>query len=336
MSATQPTLHHLDLSALALGGSHVDFLNHLPGPTFFTVPGKHRAPRQMLVTLLHGNEPSGLKAICELLAEGLQPATDLAIIIAGVDAARAEPIFSHRYLPQERDLNRCFAPPFNTDQERLAQSILDAIDRFDPSLIIDTHNTSSHSRPFCVASHDDEAVLKAASRFSDRLIVIEHALGALMQHSSPQRPVVTAEFGGFMDPDADQHALETLESLWLGEPPPDALPVCLKHPLRLETVQDLEVSYSSSLVERTDLTLLNTIDQLNFREVPAGTTLGWYRNPVHKHLVALDAAGRNRFDDWFTESHETLTTLVPMTLFMATTDPLVANADCLFYFTPAA
>ncbi len=333
MAVTQPTLHNIEFEAIkpTLGDNHLAFIEQLPGASFMQVPGRDRTRRKMIVTLLHANEPSGLKAIHRILTESHVPATDIGIVIASVDAAITDPPFSHRYLPGERDLNRCFALEDNSNQAQLAQSILAAIRRFEPEVVIDTHNTSSHSEPFCVARHRNDDIDRIAAGFADRLIVIRQTLGTLMEHSTDNMPIITTEFGGFMDPGADELAYRSLLNTWTditeAASPTDAL----EHPLRLETHRTLRVSYSSSLDESSDLTILNTIDQLNFKRVPAGTTLGWYREHTHQHLIASHE-GENRFFEHFAESHDTLITRTPMTIFMATTDPLVANSDCLFYF----
>ena len=107
MSSTQNTIRRLPtLTSEILGDSYLDFLQQLGGPAWFTVEGRDTSRRRVIVTLLHGNEPSGLKAVHALLSEEIVPATDLGILVAGADAALCEPLLTHRYIPGERDLNR--------------------------------------------------------------------------------------------------------------------------------------------------------------------------------------------------------------------------------------
>jgi len=281
MASTQNTSRRLPtLTAEILGDSYLDFLQQLGGPAWFTLAGRDTSRRRVIVTLLHGNEPSGLKAVHALLSEEMVPATDLGILVAGADAALCEPLLTHRYIPGERDLNRCFKPPRDSNQGELAEAILDLIYGYAP-----------------------EAV----------------------------------EFGGFMDPNADRLARETLHrfisSHQLTSTNVDAINL-LTHPIRLETEGHLTVTYASSIDTAADLTMVNTIDQLNFRRIEPGTLLGWFNEKkTHQSLIATDRFGTNRYVDCFDQADGLLRARVPMTLFMATTDPVVASADCLLYFT---
>lgn len=293
--------------------------------------------RRAIVTLLHGNEPSGLRAVHQLLREGIKPATHLGILVAAVDAARHPPVFSHRFIPGERDLNRCFAPPYNDPQGQLAANIIALLETFSPEIVIDTHNTSSHSQPFCVTVENSKPVRAIASLFADHLIVINQPLGTLLEYAPAGMPVVTAEFGGFMDPRADELALMTVREFVTADQLPSSplqpLSV-LEHSLRLETGLDLPVAYGSTLIEEASLTMINTIDQLNFRCVPAGHTLGWFTQLDHGHLCVINEEGEDVFEQFFSQDDGLLRTRQEMTLFMATTDPVVANTDCLLYFNP--
>jgi predicted deacylase len=211
MSSTQSAIRHYDSpDELKLGDTTIEFLARLEGPTWITVAGQDPTRRRVIVCLLHGNEPSGLHAIHTLLRERTTPATDLGILIAGVDAAVHEPLLSHRFIPGEKDLNRCFAPPYNREQEKLAENILAKIHNFSPEAVVDTHNTSSHSEPFCVSVSASEAISKLASLFTDSLVIIDQKLGTLLEYLDPNIPAVTVEFGGFMDPNADSLAHESL------------------------------------------------------------------------------------------------------------------------------
>lgn len=334
MKATQSTISRLhNPTSDQLGADHTEFLNSLSGPTWLTLDGEDSSRRRAIVTLLHGNEPSGLHAIHDLLAKGVRPATDLGVMIASVDAATHPPVLSHRFLPEEKDLNRCFSPPYITGQDHLARNILTTLHEFSPEAVVDTHNTSSHSEPFCVALNNTEMIRQLAALFTDRLVIVDKKMGTLLEHI--EVPVLTVEFGGFMDPNANRIAAETLRRFItmddLSQLSESRL-TCLEHPLRLETGRHLTVSYSSSLDEHSDLTMINTIDQLNFKRIDAGVTLGWFREMQHRSLIAQDRHGQDLYHESFAQDDGLLTSRVPMTIFMVTTDPVVANNDCLLYF----
>ncbi len=331
----------------SLGRDPVEFLSILKQPTWITLPGVDNSRSRAIVTLLHGNEPSGLKAVHQLL--GSRPATRLGILVAAVDAALYPPVLSHRYLPTERDLNRCFGVPASraaevalgkapqpTNQTRLAQNILRLLHEFQPEAVIDTHNTSAHSQPFCVAVRETAPIKSIASLFASTLVVVNQQLGTLIEHTRDDMPIVTVEFGGLMDPNADALACRTLRQFTQARQLSELATGntrSLIHPLRLETQRQLKVAYSSSVDDAAELTMINTLDQLNFRRLEAGVTLGWFKQAEHGNLAARTAAGEDRYAACFNQANGILTTRVPMTILMATTDPKVANNDCLLYFT---
>ncbi|MBT4163100.1 MAG: succinylglutamate desuccinylase [Gammaproteobacteria bacterium] len=338
MSSTQTTIQLIQQPDNSLlGETHVAFLKNLGGPSWITIEGKDRTRRRVVVTLLHGNEPSGLHAVHRLLKEGVQPETDLGILVAAADAALYEPILSHRYIPGEQDLNRCFRSPYTTNQGELAAKILDIIHDFNPEGLIDTHNTSSHSEAFSIAAHKTIENAGLASLFTDSLIILDQNLGTLLEKLDSSIPAITVEFGGFMDPNADWLARESLHrfavSHLLTSPNVNTINY-LTHPLRLETQRHLTVTYSSSIDANADLTIINTIDQLNFRRIEPGTALGWFKEKQHRNLVAPDRFGNDQYESYFDQNDGLLCASRPMTIFMATTDPVVANTDCLLYFTP--
>lgn len=325
-------------AAADVGETYLDFFRRLEGPTWITVPGRDNNRRRAIVTLLHGNEPSGLKAIHHILASGVVPETNLGILIASVNAASKPPVFSHRFLPGEEDLNRCFRPPFTSSQRQLARAILELLRDFRPEAVIDTHNTSGHSKSFAVATSDSLHTLQLAQMFTRRLVVMDLKLGTLIEQAAEDFPVVTVEFGGFMDPRADQLARDTLgafvvrHDLFSAEVSPMQV---LRHPHRLEIDHAAALHYSASVQNEADITFFNTIDQLNFSRVEKGTTLGWHGAGGISALRIKSAEGEDLLSDYFAAQDGFIVTSQNVTLFMATTDPFIAREDCLLYVTPS-
>lgn len=320
-----------------IGDNHIEFLRRLQGPTWITIKGRDSSRARAIVTLLHGNEPSGLKAVHRIIKERFVPETDLVIVVASVNAALYPPLLSHRYLPWEDDLNRCFIDPQNTNQKKLAAEIVQNLVELAPEAIVDTHNTSAHSEPFAVANNDLDSTLQISQMFTHKLVVIDQKLGTLIERAVGSSPVVTVEFGGFMDPRADLLAYESLctfisrHNLFNAEREPGQI---LRHPIRLEIEEHREIHYSSSVQDDADLTVINTIDQLNFQHVLAGTSIGWMGRSGMEGLKALNAIGEDLIHEFFHDVSGFLTIKQEMTIFMATTDPYIARKDCLLYFTP--
>jgi len=320
-----------------IGEDFHEFIHILNEPTWITIPGVDKTRSRAIVTLLHGNEPSGLKAVHQLIKSELVPATNLGIFVASVNAALFPPMLSHRHLPHEKDLNRCFNPPFLTDQEKLAQNFLTLLEGFSPEAVVDTHNTSGHSEPFAVATRSDAYTRHICNIFTDKLVIIDQALGTLIEQRRGNTPIVTIEFGGFMDPKADALACEsiklfaTMSNLFPSDITREIK--VLNHPLRLELEPGHKLHYSSTVQETADITIYNTIDQLNFSHIEAGTSIGWLGNNGLSALRILTATGENLTDTYFIENEGFIETRKAITLFMATTDASIAMEDCLMYLT---
>lgn len=325
-----------------VGSDYIEFLKMLGRPTWLTFDGEDPSRSRAIVTLLHGNEPSGLKAIHNWIRKSQKPATRLGVFVGSVNAALHPPILSHRYLPDEKDLNRCFNPPYHCNQGKLAAGLIDLLSDFAPEAVVDTHNTSAHSEPFAVASQDKDEVRQIAQMFTRKLVVMHRKMGTLIEKGRDLCPVVTVEFGGFRDPRSDQLAEETLDDfihrhhLFNLEPLPLKI---LRDPQRLEVLPGHRLHYSSTVQEdeqqEADITLFNTIDQLNFSEVKRDTSLGWLGIDGIAGLRVTDEAGNNMLHQFFYAQDGFLMTRMNMNIFMATTDPYIAQNDCLLYLTAA-
>ncbi|MDH5737862.1 MAG: succinylglutamate desuccinylase/aspartoacylase family protein [Gammaproteobacteria bacterium] len=325
-----------------IGEDHIAFLKILGEPAWLTFDGKDNSRSRAIVTLLHGNEPSGLKALHNWIKKKQLPETRLGIFVASVNAALHTPILSHRYLPHEKDFNRCFNPPYHCHQGKLAARLIDLLSDFSPEAVIDTHNTSAHSEAFAVAGHDSPAVRQLTQMFTRKLVVMHRKMGTLIERARDLFPVVTVEFGGFNDPRSDLLAEETLEEfihrrdLFNIEPGPLQV---LRDPHRLEVTSGHILHYASSIQDKdltnADITIFNTIDQLNFTHVSKDTRLGWLAADGLAGLRVTDEAGHNLLNRFFFEKDGFLMTAMDINIFMATTDPYIARDDCLLYLTAA-
>ena len=138
--------------ATEVGNNEEEFLRWMGGPTCFLLEGEDNRRTRALVTLLHGNEPSGTLALFRYLKMGRRPAVNIVCVVASVSAALESPVFSHRMLPRARDLNRCFRPPFDDAQGVLAEEILEILNMHRPESVVDMHNTSGSGPSFGVCT----------------------------------------------------------------------------------------------------------------------------------------------------------------------------------------
>ncbi|MCB1706840.1 MAG: succinylglutamate desuccinylase/aspartoacylase family protein [Halioglobus sp.] len=320
----------------AMGRDPEAFLRLLGGPTCFFLDGDDRTRTRALVTLLHGNEPSGVMALFRWLQSGRQPAVNVVCIVASVIAALEPPAFSHRMLPRARDLNRCFRAPFDDAQGALAEEILEILRLHHPEAVIDIHNTSGSGPSFGVCTHMDRHHDALVSLFTQRLIVSNLGLGALMDISEHSYPTVTVEVGGRLDEDAHELAYEGLcryfsAPVVLAQQATDWGLELLYNPIRLELCQHVTLTYAEAPCAAYDITLKPDIEHHNFGTVSAQTRLGWATGEVRKLFRAQDASGSCAVSQLVRIVDGELYPARPLKLFMITNNAAIAESDCLFY-----
>lgn len=325
-------LQALDLTAVP--DDPVQFLEWLGGPTLITVPGVSDQRSRVVVTLLHGNEPSGLKAMIRYLRSGQQPAATLHLFIVSVATALHPPVFTHRQIPGVRDMNRTFRPPFDDYPGQLAETILSRISQLSPAVVVDIHNTSGDGPAFSVSPVLSEQHIALTGLFTHRMVVTDLQLGSLMEITAPHCPAITIECGGALGAAADELAYAGLCRLasvdnvfsWQDMPPLDLY----HHPVRLELSDDCSIAYDALLVEPADICLLPDIDRFNFGVADTDVCLGRVRRPDCLNLKA--GTGYMPVDDYFRILPDgSLHPAVPLKLFMVTTNASIARSDCLLY-----
>ena len=307
------------------------FLRKLGGPTVFHIKGRDNSRTRVVLTLLHGNEPSGLKALHGLLKAGFVPETDCKFVVASVVAARTEPTFCHRMLPGQRDLNRCFAGPFNDPQGKLAEAIIEQLHQWQPESIIDVHNTSGSGPAFSVSVCMSSQAIALASHFTHRIIHTDIRLGSIMEQDFGC-PIVTIEAGGAEDQEADENAMLGLRSYLTQKNVfvPQRQMELLDHPRRLEIKSEVTIDYAESLSQGSNVTIRQDVEKHNFGITLPEQQLGWLDTGGLEHFVLDNPAFS--VADYFECKEGQLYVKQPTKLFMVTTRTDIAKSDCLFYF----
>ena len=325
-----------------LGNSAEAWLAFLASATRFDIAGRDPSRCRVVVTLLHGNEPSGTRALREWLALGEQPAVDLHCFVMGVEIALASPGFHHRTLPGERDLNRCFLDGAETAADRpglLASELLQQLRELKPEAVIDLHNTSGESPAYGVTTRIDDARLSLTSLFASHMIKTDIRLGSLMEGAQALCPIVTIECGGAGDPAADRVALEGLARFASAHDPTllqdRPVPLVLRHPVRVELAEGARVAYADEAQANVDITLKTDVDRHNFDPVFPGEVLGWLGERGLGGLRAKSGNGNDIVSQLFDMREGRLEPRVPLELLMVTTRVEIAEKDCLFYAVPA-
>ena len=312
-----------------------DFLRDLGVSTIIELPGRDRSRNRTFVTLSHGNEPSGFQALHKWLREGRSPAVDITVVLAGVEAALKEPIFFHRHLPDQRDFNRCFCPPYEDPQGLKAKEVLERILWDCPEAVIDMHNTSGATPPFAVSCKGGIGERALARIFVDRLIVSDLRMGALMEGKF-SCPVVTVEVGGSGDAGSLDTAIEGLERFFLWEDlfTNDRTVPLVTNPLRLE-LKNIGLGYADGSSEDHEIILRNDIESLNFRPLDRNEYIGWIDEQKLSCLRVRKKNGLCDINKYFTIRQGRIYPKGSMVLFMATKRADIAVSDCLFYFVCA-
>jgi len=319
-----------------IGSNVEEFLSILGGPACLLLEGEDTSRTRAFVSLLHGNEPSGAIALFRWLKSAQRPAVNVVCIIASVKAALELPRFSNRMLPGARDLNRCFSPPFEGPQGMLAEEILEILHMHHPEAVIDMHNTSGSGPSFGVCTHMDRQHDALVSIFTQRLIVSNLGLGALMDISEHSYPTVTVEVGGRLDEEAHELAYEGLcryfqEEVVLDQGDTDWGLELLRNPIRLELNAGISLTYAEQPSEGHHITLMPDIEHHNFGTVLPQTQLGWTSGLEQELFSALDSSGRCAVSQLVRIEQDKLFPARPLKLFMITNNAAIAQSDCLFY-----
>ena len=312
------------------------FIRQMAAPLMIYISGQQSDRTRAIVTLMHGNEPSGLRAVFRWLKSGQKPLCNILCIMPSIPAAIEEELFKHRIYPGQRDMNRCFLPPYLDAAGMLAEEILALFVEHQPECIVDLHNTSGHSPDFAVVTVGDATHEALVSLFTNRLVITDLRLGALMETTTRHCPVVTIECGGVHDAQSDVIAWtglqrylheETILQLAQGQ----QLDL-YRHPVRLELDADTIIAFAEHAVTGIDLTVPQHLDQHNFGTVEPGTLIAWLGSQRAGHCLKVqDALGNNCLQQYFEVKGNQLLTVQRLKLFMITTRPDIALSDCLLY-----
>ena len=132
-------------------------------PALLRLPGAdHQRPLRLVACLLHGNEDSGFRAVCDLLRA--QPALpyDLWVFIGNVRAASQEGWFAHRFLDDQEDFNRVWGlEPQTTRMRRCAAAVLEEVLAEPLEAAIDLHNNTGQNPRYAIMPETTLETLRA-------------------------------------------------------------------------------------------------------------------------------------------------------------------------------
>ena len=340
LKAAPPTeLRELDgLPDCLLAADTRDLAALLGGPTLLHLAGS-RQPPLFVCALLHGNEDVGWEAVRELLGGHLRRAGRLhlpramSLFLGNLEAAAK----GVRHLPGQPDYNRVWPGSElpETPEHDLMTQVVEVMARRGVFASVDLHNNTGHNPHYACVNSIDNAFLQLATLFSRTVVYFIRPRGVQSQAMSRFCPAVTLECGKVGERHGVEHARDYLDAcLHLSALPDHPVPchdIDLFHTVAQVKVPD-EVSFSFGPdAKGGDIGFTPDLDRLNFRELPAGTTLGRVRRPGARLLV-YDEQGRDLAQRYLSLEDGELRLRLPVMPSMLTCDATVVRQDCLGYF----
>jgi hypothetical protein len=309
-----------------------DLHDLLGGPTLIHLQGRQPEPLFVSV-LLHGNEDAGFLAVQALLRvyASKELPRALSLFIGNVSAARV----GQRRLDGQPDYNRIWPGTRSPElpEARMMQRLVDSLRARKVFASIDVHNNTGINPHYACINRIDNRFLHLAAQFSRTVVYFIRPLGVQSMAMSALCPALTIECGKPGHEYGVEHARDFLDAcLHLHEIPSHPVPshdVDLYHTVATVKIPD-QVSFGFGQ-EGVDLRLVEGIDHLNFRELPAHTVLGVVRDGVVLRLDVSDEHGRDVYDRYFRIEKETLLTNCSFMPSMFTLDENIIRQDCLGY-----
>jgi succinylglutamate desuccinylase len=309
-----------------------DLWRVLPGPTLVHLPGRRPEPL-FLSVLLHGNEDTGLKAIQTLLARrGAALPRALSVFVGNVSAAAA----GLRRLEQQPDYNRVWpgSPTAGSAEHAMMAQIVSEMRRRRVFASIDIHNTTGLNPSYaCVNVLDDQA-LHLARLFSRTVVYFQRPLGVQSAAFAKYCPAITIECGKPGSVANEAHAAELVEAaLRLERFPEHPLPqrdLDLYHTVGVVKVPR-EATFSFDAGE-ADIHFVSTLEQMNFRDLPAGTVLAELATHSPRPLDVWGADDHQLAEVFLERRGAQLRLKRAVTPSMLTLNEQAIRQDCLCYF----
>jgi len=310
----------------------------LPDPTLIHLDGRRQEPLFVSV-LLHGNEPTGLKAIQSLLSRksGQELPRALSIFVGNIHAASE----GKRHLENQPDYNRIWPCSINagddsqsTPEHAMMKDIVDIMRAKNVFASIDVHNNTGLNPHYGCINKLDTAFFHLATLFSRTVVYFIRPHGVQSMAFADICPAVTVECG---KPDQSYgaiHAMEFIETCLqlshLPEHPVSPHDIDLFHTVATVSVpENLSIGFGEI---ETNLQFIEDLDHLNFRELPPGTRLGEFNIKDNTPpLRVKNENGEEVTERYFSFENNELNTLRPVMPSMFTLNTEIIHQDCLGY-----
>jgi succinylglutamate desuccinylase len=322
---------HIPGNLLALESTQLAGM--LPGPSLIHLTG--RKPQPVFISvLMHGNEDVGWEAVRALLSRyqgGEELPRSLSLFIGNVNAAAQR----KRILPGQPDYNRVWpggeleAPP----EQLMMKQVVEVMRQRQPFISVDVHNNTGLNPHYACINRLERPFLHLALMFSRTVVYFLSPKGVQSMAFAELCPSVTLECGKVGSAHGVEHALQYLEAcLHLAEHPQHPVPpqdIDLFHTVaQVKLASGIRCGFNPG---ESELVLDPDLDYMNFREVSAGTIVGWVDDSGVDVLDVRNEQGIDVGRDYFLIEAGQLCLRRPVMPSMLTTDLDVIHQDCLCY-----
>lgn len=301
----------------------------LGGPSLIHLPGV-RQPPLFVSVLLHGNETSGVAAIQRLLEpyrNRILPRS-LSIFVGNVAAAR----FGARRLDGQPDYNRVWpgGEAQDSPEARMMAHVVEQMRRRGVFASIDVHNNTGRNPHYACINRLDGRYVYLASLFGRTMVYFTRPPGVQSLAFAEFAPAVTLECGQPTSEYGAAHAREFIEAVLHLQHIPEhpSEDVAVYHTVGIVRVPG-ECSFGFGRGDGVQIELLEDLEELNFRELPVGTTLA--RVSDGARLVVEDNAGQEAAERFLQLQDGEIRTRRHVMPAMFTHDERVIRQDCLGY-----
>lgn len=304
----------------------------LSGPTLIHLRGRRTQPLFACV-LLHGNEDTGLRAAQRVLASyrDRELPRALSLFVGNVRAAAQ----GRRHLDDQPDYNRVWpgAEGGGLPEHAMMREVVEQMRARGVFASIDFHNNTGINPHYGCVNHLEAPVLHLATLFSRLVVHFKRPLGVQSAAFSALCPSVTVECGKQGSATSEAHAAAFLEAaLNLDHLPEHPVP---RHDLALyHTVATVKVAQGVSFTfgaGDAQVWFEPGLEQMNFRELGAGTRIAKVAAACTRPVVALGEDGRDVTEEYFQVRGGELCTCRAVTPAMLTTNVQAISQDCLCY-----
>lgn len=315
-----------------LNATHTELYELLGGPTLIHLDGLRKEPLFISV-LLHGNEDTSFYAMQKLLIKYRNKPLPraLSIFIGNVEAAK----HNLRRLNGQPDYNRvwpgCEELDIVTPEQAVMQTVYNEMKARNVFTSIDIHNNTGLNPHYGCINRLDPASMHLAALFSRIAVYFIRPKGVQSLAFAELCPAITLECGKIGESRSIEHALEYIDAnLHLSEHP--------QHPIAMHdidlyhTVAQVRIPPQSDFdfeCDDCDLSFSKELEYLNFRELPAGSQLGF--SDSLRHLEVINEQGDTVTEQFFTLHNGEIHTTRPLMPSMLTMNKQVIRQDCLCY-----